>query len=63
MVTAAAYAVTSADSRFEKTTVQRRELGPLDVLIEIKFAGICHSDIHTARNDWGSTHDPVVPGH
>ncbi|KXX56490.1 NAD(P)-dependent alcohol dehydrogenase [Rhodococcus sp. LB1] len=63
MVTAAAYAVTSSEGAFEKTAIERRELGPLDILIEIKFAGICHSDIHTARNEWGSTHYPVVPGH
>lgn len=63
MVTAAAYAVTSADSAFEKTTLERRELGPLDVLIEIEFAGICHSDIHAARNEWGGTRYPLVPGH
>ncbi len=36
---------------------------PRDVLIEIKYAGICHSDIHTARNEWGGTSYPVVPGH
>ena len=53
MVTAAAYAVTSSEGAFEKTAIERRELGPLDILIEIKYAGICHSDIHTARNEWG----------
>ncbi|MGC0365534.1 putative zinc-type alcohol dehydrogenase-like protein [Rhodococcus sp. 27YEA15] len=63
MVTAAAYAATSPDGPLEKTTVERRELGPLDILIDIKFAGICHSDIHTARNEWGRTRYPVVPGH
>ncbi|MFZ2178756.1 MAG: NAD(P)-dependent alcohol dehydrogenase [Rhodococcus sp. (in: high G+C Gram-positive bacteria)] len=63
MVTAAAYAVTSSTSPFEKITIERRELGPLDVLIEIRYAGICHSDIHTARGEWGTPHYPVVPGH
>ncbi|MEV0947986.1 NAD(P)-dependent alcohol dehydrogenase [Rhodococcus sp. NPDC049939] len=63
MVTAAAYAVTSSTSPFEKTTIERRELGPLDVLIEIKFVGICHSDIHTAHDEWAGTHYPFVPGH
>lgn len=63
MLTASAYAATSADAPLEKTAVERRDLGPLDVLIEIKYAGICHSDIHTARNEWGGTHYPVVPGH
>ncbi|MBO0854208.1 MAG: NAD(P)-dependent alcohol dehydrogenase [Nocardia sp.] len=63
MSTAAAYALTSPDGRFTKTTVERRELGPHDVLIDIKYAGICHSDIHTARNEWGGTAYPCVPGH
>ncbi|MFC4605231.1 NAD(P)-dependent alcohol dehydrogenase [Rhodococcus kronopolitis] len=63
MLTASAYAATSADAPLQKTAVRRRDLGPLDVLIEIKYAGICHSDIHTARNEWGGTHYPVVPGH
>ncbi|MFE4498821.1 NAD(P)-dependent alcohol dehydrogenase [Rhodococcus sp. NPDC056743] len=63
MVTAAAYAATSADGPLEKTTIERRELGPLDILIDIKFAGICHSDIHTARNEWGGAKYPIVPGH
>ena len=61
--TATAYQMPSADGSFEKTTIERRELGPLDVQIEIKYAGICHSDIHTARNEWGNTTYPVVPGH
>jgi uncharacterized zinc-type alcohol dehydrogenase-like protein len=63
MTTATAYQAPSADGAFEKTTIERRELGPLDVQIEIKYAGICHSDIHTARNEWGNTSYPVVPGH
>ncbi|MGW0045397.1 NAD(P)-dependent alcohol dehydrogenase [Rhodococcus sp. NPDC003348] len=63
MLTVSAYAATAADSPLEKTTIERRDLGPLDVLIEIKYAGICHSDIHTARNEWGGTRYPVVPGH
>lgn len=63
MVTATAYAMSAADARFEKVEIERRELGPKDVLIDIKFAGICHSDIHTARDEWGGTKYPVVPGH
>ncbi|NLG54510.1 MAG: NAD(P)-dependent alcohol dehydrogenase [Rhodococcus sp.] len=63
MVSAAAYGMNAPDAPFEKMTIDRRELGPLDVLIDIKFAGICHSDIHTARNEWGGTRYPVVPGH
>lgn len=54
---------TAADQPLSKTTVERRELGPRDVLIDVAFAGICHSDIHTARNEWANTTYPVVPGH
>ncbi|MFF2557866.1 NAD(P)-dependent alcohol dehydrogenase [Nocardia sp. NPDC058058] len=63
MSTAAAYAVSAPDGRFEKLAIERRELGPRDVLIDVKFAGICHSDIHTARDEWGGTRYPCVPGH
>ncbi|WP_299735038.1 alcohol dehydrogenase catalytic domain-containing protein, partial [Pseudonocardia sp. 73-21] len=58
-----AYATSAAKAPFEKTTIERRDLKPADVLIDIKFAGICHSDIHTAREEWGSTNFPLVPGH
>jgi uncharacterized zinc-type alcohol dehydrogenase-like protein len=58
-----AWAATSATEPLVKTTVERRELGPRDVLIEIKYAGICHSDIHTVRGDWGPQQYPLAPGH
>lgn len=48
---------------FKSTTIERRDLGPKDVLIEIKYAGICHSDIHTGRGEWGDIEYPLVPGH
>ncbi|WP_067668058.1 NAD(P)-dependent alcohol dehydrogenase [Nocardia miyunensis] len=63
MTTAAAYSLSTPDGRFEKTSIERRELGPHDVLIDIKYAGICHSDIHTARNEWHHTRYPCIPGH
>ncbi|MEV6556267.1 NAD(P)-dependent alcohol dehydrogenase [Nocardia sp. NPDC051756] len=63
MTTAAAYALSASDGAFEKVTIERRDLGPRDVLIDIKYAGICHSDIHTARDEWGGTKYPLVPGH
>ncbi|WP_040792830.1 NAD(P)-dependent alcohol dehydrogenase [Nocardia paucivorans] len=63
MSTAAAYATAGPNAPFEKVTIERRELGPHDVLIDIKYAGICHSDIHTARNEWRGTNYPCVPGH
>jgi uncharacterized zinc-type alcohol dehydrogenase-like protein len=63
MRSTAAYATPGPSAPFEKTTIQRRDLGPKDVLIEIHYAGICHSDIHTARNEWGEAIFPLVPGH
>ncbi|RKH36513.1 NAD(P)-dependent alcohol dehydrogenase [Corallococcus praedator] len=63
MPTVNAYAASSATSPLGPTTLERREPGPRDVLIEIKFCGICHSDIHSARNEWGSATYPLVPGH
>jgi alcohol dehydrogenase (NADP+) len=63
MRTVTAYATPSAKAPFEKVEIQRRDLGPKDILIKIEFAGICHSDIHTGRNEWGEAHFPLVPGH
>jgi uncharacterized zinc-type alcohol dehydrogenase-like protein len=45
------------------TTITRRDVGPNDVLIEIAYAGVCHSDIHTVRGDWGPITYPQVVGH
>lgn len=59
-----AYAVQSATDTFAPTTIQRRDLRPDDVAIDILYCGICHSDLHTARNEWGGhTAYPCVPGH
>jgi alcohol dehydrogenase (NADP+) len=58
-----AYAATSATEPLAKTTIIRRDPGPHDVAMEIKFSGICHSDIHTVRAEWGEPAYPVVPGH
>ncbi|MDQ1633378.1 MAG: alcohol dehydrogenase [Frankiaceae bacterium] len=64
MTTVNAYASFAADQPLAPTTIERREVGPHDVLIDIKFAGICHSDIHTARAEWGEpTNRPIVVGH
>jgi uncharacterized zinc-type alcohol dehydrogenase-like protein len=63
MSTATAYAATSATEPLTKTTITRRAVGPHDVKLDIKFAGICHSDIHTVRAEWGQPNYPVVPGH
>lgn len=58
-----AYAAKAAEKDLEPFQIDRREPGPEDVEIEILFCGVCHSDIHTARNEWGGTRYPVVPGH
>ncbi len=58
-----AYAAQKADLPLAPYQLDRREPGVSDVEIEILFCGVCHSDIHTARNEWGQTMYPVVPGH
>jgi alcohol dehydrogenase (NADP+) len=58
-----AYAAPAAGQPLAPTTIERRDVGPNDVLIEITHAGICHSDIHTVNGDWGPQPFPVVPGH
>ena len=58
-----AYAAPAAGQPLALTTIERRDVGPRDVLIEIQYAGICHSDIHTVNGDWGPQPFPVVPGH
>ncbi|NKI16177.1 NAD(P)-dependent alcohol dehydrogenase [Spongiibacter sp. KMU-166] len=57
------YAAVAADKPLAPFDFQRRDLGPGDVKIEILYCGVCHSDIHTARNEWGFTNYPIVPGH
>lgn len=63
MTSVSAYAANSATGPLTKTTITRRDVGPHDVRFDIHFAGICHSDIHTARGEWGEPNYPVVPGH
>ncbi|MFF4112440.1 NAD(P)-dependent alcohol dehydrogenase [Streptomyces sp. NPDC001714] len=63
MTTVAAYAAPAAKAPLERTTIERRAVGEHDVLIDIEFAGICHSDIHQAREGWGTAIFPMVPGH
>jgi alcohol dehydrogenase (NADP+) len=58
-----AYAAPAAGEPLAPITIERREVGPNDVLIQIQYAGICHSDIHTVNGDWGPQPFPVVPGH
>jgi uncharacterized zinc-type alcohol dehydrogenase-like protein len=63
MPAANAYAAQSATSALGPMAIQRREPTPTDVEIDILYCGVCHSDLHFARNEWGMTQYPVVPGH
>ena len=63
MLTVKAYAAPSATEPLVPVTIERRDVGPRDVLIEIRYAGICHSDIHTVRGEWGQVAYPLTVGH
>ena len=63
MIKAQGYAARAAKSRLEPFSFERRDPGARDVVIEILYAGICHSDIHQARDEWGGARFPMVPGH
>lgn len=58
-----AYAAATAKDPLKPMQIQRREPGPNDVLIDIHYCGVCHSDIHQARDEWGGSIFPMVPGH
>ena len=58
-----AYAAHDTSGVLQPHTIERRALRDDDVAIRILYCGVCHSDLHTARNDWGWTHYPIVPGH
>jgi uncharacterized zinc-type alcohol dehydrogenase-like protein len=58
-----AYAATSPTSGLSATTIDRREPGPEDVEISIDFCGLCHSDVHATRGEWGGDTYPLIPGH
>jgi uncharacterized zinc-type alcohol dehydrogenase-like protein len=63
MSTVPAYAAAFAGAPLERTTIERRTVGEHDVMIEISFTGICHSDVHCARGELGRGLFPIVPGH
>lgn len=63
MIPAKAYAAPDAKSPLGPFTFERRDVKPDDVQIEIVYCGVCHSDIHTARGEWGPAIYPLVPGH
>jgi alcohol dehydrogenase (NADP+) len=58
-----AYGAHAGDKPLEAMHIQRRTPGPRDVQIEIAYCGVCHSDLHTVRSEWGGTKYPCVPGH
>ena len=58
-----AYAAQNATTPLAPFSFERRKLGKHDVQIEILYCGVCHSDLHTVRSEWGSTTYPCVPGH
>jgi uncharacterized zinc-type alcohol dehydrogenase-like protein len=62
-VTTKAYAAASPTEPLAPFEFERREPGDRDVVIDIKYCGICHSDIHQVRDEWGGTKFPIVPGH
>jgi uncharacterized zinc-type alcohol dehydrogenase-like protein len=61
--TVKAYGTESKEAELKELHIERREVTANDVEIDIMFCGVCHSDLHTARNDWGGTKYPSVPGH
>jgi uncharacterized zinc-type alcohol dehydrogenase-like protein len=63
MIATKGYAAQSATSKLEFFNFERRDVGPLDVQFEILYCGVCHSDLHQARNEWGGSIFPMVPGH
>jgi uncharacterized zinc-type alcohol dehydrogenase-like protein len=63
MLTTHGYAAQTARSPLKPFTFSRRDVGPQDVLIRVEYCGICHSDLHQARDEWGGGIFPMVPGH
>jgi uncharacterized zinc-type alcohol dehydrogenase-like protein len=61
--TAGAFGAPAGDAPLESLRIERRALGPKDVRIDIKYCGICHSDIHFTRGEWGKIAYPAIPGH
>lgn len=58
-----AFGTASPEAALQEMQIERRTVTPKDIEIEILYCGVCHSDLHTARNDWGGTIYPAVPGH
>ena len=63
MLSTQGYAAMTAKAPLQSFSFERREVGPQDMLITITHCGVCHSDIHQARDEWGGSIFPMVPGH
>ena len=63
MIHSKGYAARKAKGELAPFAFQRRDPGPCDIVIEIRYCGVCHSDIHQVNNDWGFSQYPMVPGH
>jgi uncharacterized zinc-type alcohol dehydrogenase-like protein len=63
MITVRARSMSHPQARFADVTIERREVGTHDIRVDIDYAGICHTDVHHARAEFGVTHYPIVPGH
>lgn len=63
MASTKAYGTVSPDAPLKQMEIERRDITAKDIEIDILYCGVCHSDLHTARNDWGFTSYPAVPGH
>lgn len=63
MIQVSGYGALNATSSIAPIEFERRELGEKDILIDILYCGVCHSDIHMARSEWGPSVYPIVPGH
>ena len=63
MIKTSGYAAQDSTSPLDLFKFERRDPGPHDVQIDILYCGVCHSDLHLARNEWGKTEYPIVPGH
>jgi uncharacterized zinc-type alcohol dehydrogenase-like protein len=63
MLPTPAYAAAAANAALAPTVIERRTPGPHDVLIDIRYCGVCHSDLHQVKDEWGGARFPMVPGH
>ena len=57
------YSAQQAGAMLAPFTFERRGVGPKDILVQIRYCGVCHSDIHQVRDEWGGSIFPMVPGH